>query len=138
MTRSHRTILTPTGVAPPAGKYSHAAQVDGGKLLFVAGQIATDTNGDLVGAGDAGAQTRQVFENLRAVLKGAGAAFNDVVEFTYYIVGRDSVQPFLDARTAIFDEAYPAGDFPPATLLIIDGLVREELLLEVSAVAAVD
>ncbi len=136
MTPSHRTILKPTSVAPPAGKYSHAAQVDGGKLLFVAGQIATDTNGNLVGAGDAGAQTRQVFENLGAVLKNAGASFDDVVEFTYYIVGRSSVQQFLDARTAIFDEAYPDGDFPPATLLIVDGLVREDLLLEVSAVAA--
>ena len=80
---------------------------------------------------------RRPGRSSRTLLKGAGAAFNDVVEFTYYIVGRDSVQPFLDARTAI-DEAYPAGDFPPATLLIIDGLVREELLLEVSAVAAVD
>ena len=136
MSQSNRTILKPHGIAPPAGKYSHAAVVNNKKLLFVAGQIATDSNGELVGEGDAESQTRQVFVNIKTVLKNAGATFNDVVEFTYYIVKRSTIQPFLEARTSIFEEEYPNGDFPPATLIIVDGLVREELLLEVSAVVA--
>lgn len=135
MSELQRCILEPSGVAPPAGKYSHAIRARGGEILFVAGQIATDGDGNLVGDGDVAAQTRQVFANIGNVLKSAGGSFGDVVEFTYYLVGRGVVQPFLDARTEIFDEAFPDGEYATATLLVIEGLVREDLLLEVSAVA---
>ena len=81
------------------------------------------------------AQTRQIFANIDKVLKGAGGSFADVVEFTYYLAGRAAVQPFLDARSEVFDEVFPTGKYPTATLLIVDGLVREDLLLEISALA---
>ena len=130
-------ILRPQGVHPPAGKYSHAARVEGGSLLVVAGQVAVDTGGELVGQGDVAAQTRQVFRNLEGVLEAAGGSFADVIEFTYYIVGRGNVAGFIEARTAIFDEAYPEGVYPPATLLVVGGLANEDFLVEVSALAAV-
>jgi len=135
MSELQRSFVEPEGVAPPAGKYSHAIRVRGGEMLFIAGQIATDVDGDLVGAGDAAAQTRQIFANIDKVLKGAGGSFADVVEFTYYLAGRAAVQPFLDARSEVFDEVFPTGKYPTATLLIVDGLVREDLLLEISALA---
>ena len=69
-------------------------------------------------------------------MKQAGADFNNVVEFTTYVVGRDSIQPFLDARVELFPGLYPDGDFPPNTLLVISGLVREEFLVEIKAMAA--
>ncbi len=138
MTTHSHSIIRPKSVAPPGGKYSHAAKVSGKELIFIAGQISTDSNGELVGINDAFAQTQQVFKNIGNVLESAGASFQNVVEYTYYIVGRASVQPFLEARTSIFDREYANGIFPPATLLIVDGLVREDLLLEVSAVAALD
>ena len=50
-------------------------------------------------------------------------------------VGRDSVQPFLDARAGIFDEIFPDGRYPTATRLVVEGLVRPDLRLEISAVA---
>lgn len=130
-------ILHPEGVHPPPGKYSHAARVERGPLLVIAGQVSLDTHGKLVGEGDVGDQTRQVFRNMRAVLAAAGASFADVIEFTYYVVGRDNVQGFIEARTAIFDDAYSADGYPPATLLVVDGLANEGFLVEVSALAAV-
>ncbi len=58
------------------------------------------------------------------------------MEFTTYVVGRDSIQSFLDARAELFPGLYPEGDFPPNTLLVISGLVREEFLVEIKALAA--
>ena len=84
------------------------------------------------------AQTRQVFANLGKVLEAVGASFSNVVELTTYLVGRESVQPFIQARTEIFPGIFPDGDFPPNTLLIIDGLVRPEFLVEIKAVAALE
>ena len=130
-------ILRPEGVHSPTGKYSHAARVDGGKLLVVAGQVPLDIDGNLVGEGDVAAQTPQVFQNIEAVLQSAGGSFADVVEFTYYVVGRENVQGFIGARTAIFDAACPNGVFPPATLLVVGGLANEQFLLEVSALAVI-
>ena len=127
-------IGTPKGVHEPPGKYSHAARVEG-PLIVVAGQVALDVDGELVGENDVAAQTRQVFSNMSAVLAGSGSSFANVVEFTYYIVGRENVQGFMDARTAIFDEAYPGGDYPPATLLVVGGLANHDFLVEVSALA---
>ena len=73
---------------------------------------------------------------MSAVLAGSGSSYANVVELTYYIVGRDNVPGFMDARTAIFDEAYPNGNYPPATLLVVGGLANEDFLVEVSALAA--
>ena len=127
-------IDSPEGVHQPPGKYSHAARADG-PLIVIAGQVALDIDGELVGENDAAAQTRQVFSNMEAVLAGSGSSFANVVEFTYYIVGRENVQGFMDARTAIFDARYPDGDYPPATLLVVGGLANESFLVEVSALA---
>lgn len=130
-------ILNPDGVHAPPGKYSHAARVEGCTLLAIAGQVALDMGGELVGEGDVRAQTQQVFRNIEAVLAGAGASFSDVVEFTYYVVGREHVRGFIEARTSIFDAAYPDERYPPATLLVVGGLADEKFLVEVSARAAV-
>ena len=136
MPNPERTILNPSTVANPLGAYSHSVRVSPGKMLFIAGQVAVDRNGNPVGAGDVKAQTRQVFQNLAGVLGGGGASFNNVVEFTTYLVGRESVQPFIEARNEIFPAIYPGRDYPPNTLLIISGLVREEFLVEIKALAA--
>jgi len=131
-----RTILNPSTMAGPLGPYSHSVRVSPGKLLFIAGQVAVDKNGNAVGPGDLKAQTQQVFQNLAAILSEAGASFSNVVEFTTYLVGRDAVQPFVEARNEIFPTIFPGEDYPPNTLLIISGLVREEFLVEIKALAA--
>ena len=136
MVQVQRTTLNPSAAPQPIGAYSLAVEASGGKLLFVAGQVGLDASGNLVGPGDAAAQTRQVFENIGQILAGAGASFSNVVEFTSYVVGRESIQPYIEARIKIFPDIFPNGDFPTNTLLVISGLVREEFLVEVKAVAA--
>ena len=136
MVQVQRTTLNPSAAPQPIGAYSLAVEATAGRLLFLAGQVGLDASGNLVGPGDAAAQTRQVFENIGQVLAGAGASFSNVVELTTYVVGRESIQPFIQARTEIFPEIFPDGDYPTNTLLVIEGLVREEFLVEVKAVAA--
>ena len=83
-----------------------------------------------------GAQTTQVFSNLEQILAGVGATFGNVVEFNVYLVGRSSIGPYQQARTEIIRDAFPDGDYPPSTLLVVDGLASEEYLVEIKAVAA--
>jgi enamine deaminase RidA (YjgF/YER057c/UK114 family) len=118
------------------GAYSLGISVSPGKLVYVAGQVGVDAGGNLVGKGDAAAQTRQALENIGHVLAGAGAGFGDVVEFTTYVVGRSSVQGYLDGRSEVYPDIYPNGEFPTNTLLVVAGLVNEDLLVEIKAVAA--
>ena len=131
-----RQVVNTDDAPQPLGAYSQAIRVRAGELLYLAGQVGIDRSGNLPGAGDVAAQTRQIFENLGQVLRAVGASFSNVVEFTTYLVGRESVQPFLEARAALFSTLFPDGDYPPNTLLVVDGLVREDFLVEIKAVAA--
>jgi enamine deaminase RidA (YjgF/YER057c/UK114 family) len=110
--------------------------VSPGKLVYVAGQVSVDSSGNLVGKGDVVAQTRQALENIGHVLAAAGASFTDVVEFTTYVVGRPSVQGYIQGRSEVYPDLYPDGDFPANTLLVVAGLVNENFLVEIKAVAA--
>ena len=132
----NRTIVNTDKAPQPIGAYSQAIRTAPGELLFIAGQVAVDFDGNPVGAGDMAAQVRQVFANLGGILEGVDATFSNVVEFTTYVVGRDSVQAYIAARTDVYPEIFPNEDYPPNTLLVVDGLVREEYLLEIKAVAA--
>ena len=136
MSEFRRTIVNTDRAPQPIGAYSQAIRTAPGELLFIAGQVAVDLDGNPVGIDDMTAQTKQVFENLGGVLGSVGATFSNVVEFTTYVVGRESVQGFIAARTDVLSRIFPDGDYPPNTLLVVDGLVREEFLLEISAVAA--
>ncbi len=135
MAQFQRTTLNPPSAPQPLGAYSLAVEATAGRLLFVAGQVGLDAGGNLVGPGDVAAQTKQTFHNIGEILSGAGASFSNVVEFTSYVVGRESVQPFIQARTEIYPGLFPNRDYPANTLLVISGLVREEFLVEVKAVA---
>lgn len=131
-----REAVTSNKAPAPLGAYSVGMTVNAGRLVYVAGQVGVDISGNLVGPGDAAAQTRQVLQNIGGVLEAAGAGFSNVVEFTTYVVGRSSVQGFIDGRNQVFPDIFPDGDYPPNTLLVVDGLVREEFLVEIKAVAA--
>src|SRR5207253_10131266 len=65
--------------------YSHVVEVRGGRTLYLAGQLALDQDGNLVGRGDFRAQVKQVFENLKTRLAEGGATFKDVVKLNYYL-----------------------------------------------------
>jgi enamine deaminase RidA (YjgF/YER057c/UK114 family) len=126
-------FLKPEGIAPGTG-YTHVVVTSPGKLVFVAGQVARDKQGNLVGKGDLRAQTVQVFENLKAALTAAGATFNDVVKINWYIKDYkpESLAALREVRTM-----YVNKDNPPASTLIgVAALAQEDYLIEVEAVAA--
>lgn len=136
MANSKREIILSDKAPKPVGAYSQAIKTNAESLMFIAGQVAVDFEGNVVGEGDVAAQVKQVYKNLAGVLEGVGASFQNVVEFTTYIVGRESFEPYSRARSEVFAEVFPEADYPPNTLLIISGLARPEFMVEIKAVAA--
>jgi enamine deaminase RidA (YjgF/YER057c/UK114 family) len=125
---------TVAGVAT-SPNYAHAVTVTG-RIAFVAGQIALDADGQLVGPGDVGAQAAQALANLHAVLRELGADWADVVKFGWYVVDASTGVPAV--RAAIVDQIVPALDAvrPASTLVQVAGLFRPDLLVEVDATVA--
>jgi enamine deaminase RidA (YjgF/YER057c/UK114 family) len=111
--------------------YSHVVEVRGGRTIFVAGQVALDDQGKIVGAGDFRAQVLQVFENLKARLAEAGATFRDVVKLNYYLTEASDLQGLRDIRNRYLNTENP----PASTLLVVKQLFREEFLVEIEAIA---
>ncbi|MCX4528902.1 MULTISPECIES: RidA family protein [unclassified Streptomyces] len=129
---SHLTrVPAPEGVAP-SPQYSHVVWGTG-TFVAVSGQCSLDERGEVVGAGDAAAQARQVFENLRRCLAAAGAGFDDVVKLTYFVTDMAYLPAVRDAR----DAALPAGRLPASSAVQVSALFRPELLVEIEAFAIV-
>ena len=125
----------PQALGKPLGQYSHITRVKASEFLFIAGQVAIK-DGTVVGADDFDAQCVQVFANIEAALKSQGASFANVVEFTTYMVHSQDIPKFMTYRLREFPRLFPNGVYPPNTLLMIDRLVNESLLIEVQTVAA--
>jgi len=127
-------FVNPEGLAK-SPRYSHAVEVTGGKLVFISGQVAQDASGSLVGAGDFGAQTRQVFENLKTALAGVGATWANVIKIDSYILDISSnIEKYREVR----QEYLRGNPEPPASTTVgVSALVRGDYLLEVDAVAVV-
>jgi enamine deaminase RidA (YjgF/YER057c/UK114 family) len=127
-------ILNPDALGKPLGQYSQIARVKASEFLFIAGQVGAGKDGKA--AADFDAQCGQTFANLSAALASQGAGFGNVVEFTTYMVHSQDIPKFMAWRQREFPKLFANGAYPPNTLLIVDRLVREEFLIEVSAVAA--
>ena len=133
---SNVRMSNPRAIHKPSG-YSHVTEVTKGKLIYIAGQVALDADGNLVGKDDFAAQTRQVFANLKAALDSVGADFHNVIKLNYYCA--DSVDPVVhlpmvrEVRDGLVNKAAP----PVSTFVVVRGLVRPEWLIEVEAVAVV-
>lgn len=129
-------LSNPDSLGKPLGPYSHVARVKAAELVFIAGQVAVDRAGNVVGAGDFDAQCVQAFANLGAALASVGAGWENVAQFTTYLVHSQDIAGFMAYRGREFPRLFPGGGYPPNTLLIIDRLVDEALLIEVQAIAA--
>ena len=128
--------FSPDTMARPTAGYSQVAEVSGGKIVFIAGQVAQDRNGNLVGKDDFRAQVQQVFENLKAAVEAAGGDFNNVVKLNYYCA--ESVDPTqIPAVREIRDRYVNTANPPTSTFVVVKRLVRPEWLIEVDAVAVV-
>jgi|SRR5215510_3996882 len=129
-------IFNPDTMAKPTAGYSQVAEVNVGKIVFIAGQVAQDRNGNLVGKDDFRAQVQQVFENLKAAVEAAGGDFNNVVKLNYYCA--ESVEPAqITAVREIRDRYVNTANPPTSTFVVVKRLVRPEWLIEVDAVAVV-
>ena len=113
--------------------YSPAIAVSAGKLLFISGQVAFDEEGKVVGKGDIVAQARRVFENLRVLLKKAGADFSDVIKTNYYITDVSQFPKVASLRPEYFKDVFPA-----STMVEVKGLAHKDLMLEIEAVAVLN
>ena len=121
----------PDGVAPGNG-YSHVVTATG-RWVAVAGQVAFDEAGQVVGAGDPAAQARQVFANMERCLAAAGATFADVVKFTVFVTDI----AILPAVRAVRDEYVDPADPPASSAVQVGALVHPDLVLEIEAYAVV-
>lgn len=129
-----KTYLNPKSLHTPFSTYSHGIKVgDAKEIIFCAGQVAGDENGNIIGKGDFWAQGHRTMANLKDVLAEGGATFADVVKATIFVVGQEYAQPGRDLCGEYFDK-----DNPPAnTLVVCQGLADPDFLVEVQAIAVV-
>ncbi len=127
-------MLSPDCLGKPLGPFSHVARVKASEFLFIAGQVGADRDGNA--AGDFDAQCSRLFTNISAALASQSASFANVVETTTYLVHSQDIPKLMQWRAREFPRLFAGGAYPPNTLLIVGRLFREELLIEVSAVAA--
>lgn len=132
MSDRHVQLLIPETMPRSIG-YSQIAIVTGGKIVFIAGQVALDKAGNLVGQDDFRAQSQQVFENLRAALDAAGGSFRDVIKLNTYVVDVSHLAEFRGVRDRYIELKNP----PASTTVQVTRLFRPEFLVEVEAVAVV-
>jgi 2-iminobutanoate/2-iminopropanoate deaminase len=125
-------LLIPSTM-PKSGGYSQLALVTGGTVVFIAGQVALDKSGDVVGKDDFKAQIQQVFENLKAAVEAAGGSFNDVVKLNSYFLDFSNLSDFREVRDKYINVKNP----PASTAIQVPRLFRPEFLIEVEAVAVV-
>ena len=130
MAGPERRFLSPEGLPAPAG-YSHVVDAPAGRIVYVSGQVPLDAHGELVGPGDFERQVRQVFENLTTALEAAEASWNDVVKLNYFLLDVGQIASVRAIRDEYVDTAQP----PASTLVEVSRLFREDVLVEIEAVA---
>jgi len=122
----------PPGFYDPKS-YSHVVEVEGGRLLFVSGQVPVDAQRQLTGR-DFREQVGKVYDNLETVLKSVGAGFENVVKTTNYLTNISQARDFREVRDARFAHLKKR---PASTSIVITALVEPEYLLEIEVIAAV-
>jgi enamine deaminase RidA (YjgF/YER057c/UK114 family) len=112
--------------------YSHVVVVEGRRTIFIAGQLARDRDGNVVGKGDMRTQIRQVGENLKAALAAAGATLNDLVKTTTYVTDIDEFFKHVDVRMEYF------GALPTSTTVEVRRLAHPDFMVEIDAIAVTE
>jgi len=123
--------MNPPALSTPTG-YTHVVQVHGGRTVYIAGQVALDQSGNIVGKGNFAAQTTQIFENLKSALAAAGATFDNLVKVTTFVTDLSQMQTLRSIRAQYYGKNAPA-----STLVQITRLANDDLLIEIEAIAVV-
>ncbi len=124
--------VNPPALSTPTG-YTHVVAPQRGRLVFIAGQVSADRSGAIVGKGDFKAQTKQVFENLKAAVEAAGGTMADVAKINVYVTDLSQLPAMREIR-----QQYFTGNPPASTLVQVVSLARSEYMLEIEAIAVVD
>jgi 2-iminobutanoate/2-iminopropanoate deaminase len=127
-----KKVVQPKSLNDPRPRYSQGILNSGGKLLFIAGQTASDKDGNVVGKGDIKAQTQQVFDNIKAVLKAAGGSLDNMVMTTTYITDRQYREGYNEVRRQQYKKTSPT-----STLVIVSGLANPDYLIEIAGIAVI-
>jgi enamine deaminase RidA (YjgF/YER057c/UK114 family) len=130
-----KTIINPPHLARPRG-FSHGILTTGGRMLFLAGQTASDAQGRIVAPGDVVAQYEQVLRNLKAVVEAAGGAMQDIVKITIFVSDRDGYLAHLKQLGRVHQSIF--GAYYPATALFeISRFYQDEALIEIEGIAVI-
>jgi enamine deaminase RidA (YjgF/YER057c/UK114 family) len=128
---SHLRFINPPTMFTPPG-YTHVVEITGGRMVFIAGQVAIDRAGTIVGPGDFRAQAEQVFANLQAALTAVDADFAHVVKLNFYLVDMGQLPLLREVRDRYINTQQP----PASTAVEVRRLANEAFLLEIEAVAS--
>ena len=128
-----KRIIQPASLPDPRPRYNQGLLTEGGRLLFIAGQTAVDASGAVVGKGDIEKQAEQVFENVGAVLREAGASFEHLVMTTTYLTDISQRAAFQRVRTKYFNADWP----PTSTFVVVRSLANADLLIEIAGIAVI-
>jgi enamine deaminase RidA (YjgF/YER057c/UK114 family) len=112
--------------------YSHVVSVEPKRLIFIAGQLARDRDGRIVGVGDMRAQLRQALENLKLAVEAAGASLKDLVRTNTYVTDIEEYFKHVDVRMEYYSHAMPT-----STTVEVRRLAQPELMVEIDAIAAI-
>jgi enamine deaminase RidA (YjgF/YER057c/UK114 family) len=124
-------FINPPGLVTPTG-YTHVVVSADGRTAYIAGQVAFDSTGAVVGVGDFKAQAEQVFGNLRKALASVGATFADVMKMNTFVTDIRQVAALREIRSRYLNPQHP----PANTLVAVAALARPEFMLEIEAVVS--
>lgn len=122
--------INPGALTKPSG-YTHVVIAPDGRTVYIAGQVAFDSTGKVVGPGDFRLQADQVFRNLELALQSVGGTLSDLVKTTTFITDLKQIPVLREARARRLDKTQP----PANTLVVVSSLARSELLVEIEGVA---
>jgi len=127
-----KTAFNPDGLPVPRGSYSLVNIAQPGRMVFIAGQTASDHDGQVVGVGDAKAQTRFILGKIQRAVEAAGGTINDVVALNIFTTDVGNHRDINETRREVL-----GSNFPTSTMVQVVALARPELLLEINAIAVI-
>lgn len=125
------TYMNPGGIADPSAA-GFTAVVKAGNTVYIAGMVAQDGNGNVVGEGDAEAQTRQIWHNIGVAVQAAGGSLDDIVKTTTYVTGIEHAPAVRAVRNELF-----SSNPPTSTLLVVSELANPAYVVEIESIAVI-
>jgi 2-iminobutanoate/2-iminopropanoate deaminase len=125
--------VTSASIRTPIGVFSQATVVEAkGRLVFVSGMTARRPDGSIAGIGNIEEQTRQVCENIKAAVEGAGGTMDDVCRVDVYVRNMEHFDAIHKVRRQYFKPPLPA-----STMVEVTKMVSPDYLIEMNAIAVI-